>query len=108
MCVLCGYGLSPFEWADAGPGGETMERDGSATRDARRARIGRATLCRAVLAPYGLDVRPAVGAGFVVRDGKGRSQVAQTLAEVWGAADALAPRRPDPLDPRLLEALRDG
>jgi hypothetical protein len=43
----------------------------------------------------------------VVSDRKGRSRTAFTLADLWREADALAPRRPDPLDPSLLEAL-DG
>jgi hypothetical protein len=109
VCVLCGYGLSPWEWADAGPhaGGPS---DGSALREVRRARLGRAALCRAVLAPYGLDVRTDAGpaAGFVVSNRKGRSRTAFTLADVWREAEALAARPPDPLDPDLLDALDDA
>ena len=56
------------------------------------------------LARFGLGVREWAGQ-YVVSDGKGRSEVAEDLAGLWAAAERLAGRPLDPLDPVLLDAL---
>ena len=44
----------------------------------------------------------------LVRDGKGRSELVQDLGDLWPAAEKLAGRPLDPLDPALLDALTEG
>jgi hypothetical protein len=89
MCGLCGV-LANEHWAEAG--GD------------RRSRVFRAALLDRVLAQAGLDAQEW-GGQYVVRDRVGRSVVVLDLAGVWTAAEQLAGRRLDPLDPSLLRAL---
>jgi hypothetical protein len=98
VCVLC-YELAPEDhWADAA--------DGSGARQPSRHR--RTRILSTVLAPYGLTVSdPGSGAHRVLSDRKGASEVASALPAIWQAADRLAPRPLDVLDPALLDAL-DG
>jgi hypothetical protein len=107
VCVLCGYGLSPYDWAEAPapPSGAPAAEEGSAQRDARRARLARVQICDAVLADWGVRVRTATGREYVLSDRKGRTRIARTLGELWDGAAALADRPLDPLDPDLLARL---
>ena len=89
MCALCGV-LGSDHWAESGGG--------------RRARLLRAALLDRVLSHSGLGLQEWAGR-YVVRDRKGRSLVVDDLPGVWAAAEELAGRRLDPLDPGLLEAL---
>lgn len=89
MCGLCGV-LGSEHWAEATGG--------------RRARLFRAALLDRVLAHAGLGLQEWAGR-YVVRDRKGRSLVVDDLPGVWAAAEQLAGRALDPLDPDLLEAL---
>lgn len=89
MCALCGV-LSSEHWAEEG---------------GRRGRVFRARLLARVLDSFGLDLG-AWGQGYVLRDRKGQSVVVDTLPSVWIEAEKLAGRELDPLDVRLLAALR--
>lgn len=89
MCALCGV-LRNEHWADEGGG--------------RRGRVIRTALLGRVLAQSGLGVREWAGQ-YVVSDGKGRAEVADDLSGLWAAAERLAGRRLDPLDPELVEGL---
>jgi hypothetical protein len=98
MCVLC-YDLAPEDhWADGvGPGEQSA---------ARAARHRRTRLLATVLAPYGLTVSdPGTGPHRLIADRKGAAEVAAALPAVWRAADRLAPRPVDVLDPAVLDAL---
>ena len=75
----------------------------AAERTGRRARVIRTTLLERILARFGLGVREWAGQ-YVVSDGKGRTEVAADLAGLWAAAERLAGRPLDPLDPLLLDA----
>ncbi len=99
MCVLC-YELLPEDhWSD----GVSADGDGGSPL---RARYARARILSAVLAPYGLTVTdPGSGSHITVADRKGAAEVAAGLPAVWQAADRLAPRPLDVLDPVLLAAL---
>jgi hypothetical protein len=90
MCVLCGALLSDH-WAEADSG--------------RRARAVRVRLLNHVLGHYGLSLGDWAGSVYTVRDGKGGSAVVQDVGTLWQAAEDLAGRPLDPLDPALIEAL---
>lgn len=98
MCILC-YGLTGNEhWTDARVGAEA-----SATIRARR----RALLAR-VMSAHGLDYSDdPTGLTSLISDRKGNVQIARSLGEVWAAAEDLAKRPLDPLEPDLLKRL-DG
>jgi hypothetical protein len=102
VCVLC-YELAPEDhWSDRAPGDEP-----TAIRGVARHR--RTRLLAAVLAPYGLTVSdPGSGPHRVIADRKGAAEIAAGLPAVWQAADRLAPRPVDVLDPTLLDTLLPG
>lgn len=90
MCVLCGALLSDH-WAEADGG--------------RRARAVRVRLLNHVLGHYGLSLRDWAGSVYTVLDGKGGSAVVQDVGTLWQAAEELAGRPLDPLDPELIASL---
>jgi hypothetical protein len=90
MCGLCGA-LGVDHWAEAG--GD------------RRARVFRVALLRRVLVPFGLSLDEWGGSVYLLRDAKGATEVVEGLGGVWQAAERLAGRPLDPLDPVLLRAL---
>jgi hypothetical protein len=95
--VLC-YELAPEDhWSDSG------------VVQPQRSRHRRTRILSVVLAPYGLTVTdPGSGAHRVISDRKGASEVAAALPAIWQAADRLAARPVDVLDPVLLDALAEG
>jgi hypothetical protein len=114
MCVLCGRDfVAQVHWTDrhvedkaraSGP-----DRDpGEYYRDRRRDRSHRATLVNEVLCHYGLRLTDWSGSKYLVRDRKGRSELVQDLGALWPAAEKLAGRPLDPLDPALHTALREA
>ena len=90
MCGLCGVLGSEEHWAETG---------------GARSHVFRAALLDRVLGRFGLSLDHWAGR-YVVRDRKGRSTVAGDLPGVWVAAEQLAGRPLDPLEPGLVEALR--
>jgi hypothetical protein len=96
MCILC-YGLTGEEhWTDARIGAEA-----SATVRARR----RALLTR-VMSAHGLDYSDdPTGLTSLISNRKGNVEIARSLGEVWAAAENLAKRPLDPLEPALLQRL---
>ena len=93
----------------AGPGADPVEYQ----RDRRRDRVHRAVLTNGVLRFYGLRVEDWGGSKYLLRDGKGRSEIVQDRGSLWSVAEKLAGRPHDPLDCALLAALspdglRDG
>jgi hypothetical protein len=93
MCSLCGV-LGQPHWAEAG--------------SSRRARIERVRLVRRILDHAGLSLDDWSGSVYVVRDRKGRAEVVGDLGALWAAAERLAGRPLDPLDPSLVAALERG
>lgn len=89
MCGLCGI-LQTEHWAEKGGG--------------RRGRMQRAVVLDRVLAHSGLSLTEWSGR-YVLRTPTGRSLVVEDLASVWPAAEQLAGRPLDPLDPSLVAAL---
>jgi hypothetical protein len=93
MCALCGV-LLTSHWA---------ERDSG-----RRERVFRVRLLNRVLSHFGLELGDWGGSVYVLRDRKGRTAVVNDLGSLWTAAETLAGRPLDPLDPTLVAALRNG
>lgn len=93
MCALCGV-LLTSHWA---------ERESS-----RRERVFRVRLLNRVLAYFGLELGDWGNRVYVLRDRKGKTAVVEDLGGLWAAAEELAGRSLDPLDPALVAALRGG
>lgn len=112
MCVLCGRDfIAQVHWANRHiedkarvPGSDPLEYQ----RDRRRDRVHRAALTNEVLRHYGLRVEDWSGSKYLLSDKKGRSEIVQDLGALWPAAEKLAGRPLDPLDPTLLHALTEG
>ena len=110
MCILCGEFVTRIHWTekhaedrarasiDAGAKDENR-------RNRRRERTRRAAITNEVLRHYGLKVSDWGGTKYVLRDGKGRSELVRDLGSLWPAAQRLAGRPLDPLDPALRAAL---
>jgi hypothetical protein len=108
MCVLCGDLMTQLHWTDATRRegeGDTVEVGGARQRDNARSRWQRLRLVDDVLQFYGLRAQDWQGTRYVIADRKGRSELGANLEEVWRAADTLAGRAIDPLDPELLQHL---
>ena len=111
MCILCGEFVSRIHWTekhaeerarasiDAGAKDENR-------RNRRRERVRRAVVANEVLRHYGLKVSDWSGTKYVLRAGKGRSELVQDLGSLWPVAQKLTGRPIDPLDPALHAALR--
>ncbi|WP_159710937.1 hypothetical protein [Geminicoccus flavidas] len=97
MCGLCGV-LQAEHWSDA-----TGAGDGAVPRQAR---LRRAALVSAVLAPRRARAADWEGAKLRLTTATGRVELADTLADLWHRADRLVGPL-DPLDPELLDRL-DG
>ncbi|MGI8607047.1 MAG: hypothetical protein ACR2L0_07840, partial [Gaiellaceae bacterium] len=61
-----------------------------------------------VLAHLGIELGEWSGQVYVLHDHKGKAVVVGDLGALWTAAEALAGRPLDPLDPELVAALRGG
>lgn len=96
MCILC-YGLTGEEhWSDAPVGAEAS----TSVRARRRA------LLTKIMSAHGLDYSDdPTGVTSLISDRKGKVQVARSLGEVWAAAEQLAKRPLDPLEPAVLARL---
>ncbi len=93
MCALCGA-LLTSHWAESGSD--------------RRERVFRARLVNRVLAHFGLELVDWAGRVYLLRDRKGKTAVVDDLGGLWAAAERLAGRPLDPLDPDLVASLSRG
>ncbi len=62
-------------------------------------------LVNRVLDRFGLRLDDWSGSVYVVRDRKGRAEIVSDLGALWPAAERLAGRPLDPLDPGLVASL---
>ncbi len=92
MCSLCGVMAGADHWSDA---------SGPASGQARQLRT---RVANVVLGYYGLDLDDWAGS-LVLRNRTGRSAIVPHLGALWPAAEDLASRPCDPLDPDLIAAL---
>jgi hypothetical protein len=111
MCILCGEFVTRIHWTEKHAEDKTRasidaEAKDENRRNRRRERARRAAVTNEVLRFYGLRVSDWSGTKYVLRDGKGRSELVQDLGSLWPVAQKLAGRPLDPLDPTLQAALR--
>jgi hypothetical protein len=109
MCVLCWQFLTEEHWTDRWVDDEASADTGTAGSDRerarRRARHHRIGVLNRILSPYGLRLDDWQSRSYVLGDRKGKTVLVQDLGALWPAAQQLAGRRLDPLDPWLLDVL---
>jgi hypothetical protein len=103
MCGLCGVLGSEAHWTDAAArSGAFLGRRAMTRRQERFARIA---LANRILRHYGLKLGDFEGQSYVLRSATGRQELVPHLAGMWAAAERLAGRPCDPLDPELIAVL---
>ena len=113
MCILCGEFVSQIHWTERNAEDKARASVDAGAKDEnrrnrRRERVRRAAVTNEVLRHYGLKVSDWSGTKYVLRDGKGRSELVQNLGSMWPVAQRLTGRPLDPLDPALQAALREA
>jgi hypothetical protein len=94
MCSSCGFPAAPGHWTEAGT---------AAAPDRLRERFRRAEVLKSVLRSYGLSAHDGGGVpGIHLATFSGGHAIVPTLEDAWPAAERLAGRSIDPLDPRFL------
>ena len=106
MCGLCGVLGAEADWTDAAASPEAF--GGGETRTRRQERFARIELANSILRHYGLKLGDFEGRSYVLRSATGRQELVPHLPGMWVAAERLAGRACDPLDPALIAALEDG
>jgi hypothetical protein len=96
MCGLCGVFANADHWSDS-------SADNGETRG--RLRQVRTKLANKVLAHYSLRLTDA-GGSLLLRSATGQAALVPHLGALWPAADRLARKPCDPLDPELIAALK--
>jgi hypothetical protein len=101
MCALCGVLGGSEHWTDAvaRPGVFTRNVDPAARR---RERMNRVAEANRVLAYYGMTLADWQGNAFVLSTATGKTEMINNLSHLWMAAERLAGRACDPLDPDLI------
>lgn len=107
MCSLCGVLGGNEHWADA------VARPGVYTRNAdpvdrRRERMNRVRVANRVLAPFGMTLSDWQGASYLLATRTGKTEIIEDLGHLWPAAERLANRVCDPLDPAVIAAMDRG
>ena len=106
MCSLCGVLGSGTHWTDGAAQGEAFES--RAVRPTRRQeRAQRIALANRILRHYRLKLGDFEGQSYVLRAATGRQAIVPDLVGMWTAAEQLAGRACDPLDPDLITALEN-
>jgi len=104
MCGLCGVLGAEVHWTDAGAQPQAFAGR-QAAPTFRQERYQRIALANRVLRHYGLKLGDFEGRSYVLRGATGRQELVPHLALMWAAAERLAGRTCDPLDPDLIAAL---
>ncbi len=104
MCGLCGVLGAELDWTDAAAGPEAFAaRAAAPTR--RQERYQRIALANRILRHYALKLADFEGRSYLLRGATGRQEVVPDLVGIWAAAERLAGRPCDPLDPELIAGL---
>jgi hypothetical protein len=104
MCGLCGLFGGADDWTAASANPQVFAA--MLTRRAERAQ--RVRLVNSVLAAFGLHLDDWQGASFVLSGPTGKTELVDTLPDVWRAARSMLGRPIDPLDPGVLAAVAGG
>ena len=108
MCVLCRQFLTESHWTDwrfEDHDPTTAAAGGDHERARRRARHHRTQVLKQILTHYGLRLDDWHSRSYLLSDRKGTTTIVQDLGALWPAAQQLAGRPLDPLDPGLLSQL---
>src|SRR5574337_265761 len=102
MCALCGVLGGREHWtAPVKREGVYVRGEDAAAR--RRERTLRIAEANAILGLFGLLLDDWQADSYILRTRTGKSEVVADLAALWPAAEALAGRSLDPLDPGVLD-----
>jgi hypothetical protein len=104
ICGLCGVLGAEVHWTEAG-GPDAASGDLASRRTRWQDRRYRVGLANKVLRHYGLTLGDWNGHAFVLASWTGRHELVPHLAAMWPAAERLAGRRCDPLDPAVIAAV---
>ncbi|MBO0902831.1 hypothetical protein [Jiella sonneratiae] len=104
MCSLCGILGVENHWTDAVARPGVFSRNDE-TRSRRLERARRIRLANRVLAAYRLQLGDWQGRAYLLSTATGKTEVIDSLAHLWPAAEQLSGRSFDPLDPDLLSRL---
>jgi hypothetical protein len=99
MCGLCGMFGVAEHWTETS--GAEVSKAGAAAPLRRAERQHQVRLANALLAPFGLRCADWQGR-FTVTGRTGKSMVVDHLGALWPAAEKLAGRPIDPLDPLVI------
>jgi len=102
MCGLCGVLGGADHWTE---GAAAAPQPTAAGMTAAQARRLRARVASRVLAHYGLKLEDWTAGAFVLRGRTGQTAMVAHLGALWPAAERLAGRPCDPLDPELIRHL---
>lgn len=107
MCSLCGVIGGNEHWTDA------VARPGVFTRnverlDRRRERARRVSAANRILSAFGMSLSDWQGSSFMLSTRTGKTEMIEDLGHLWPAAERLAGRACDPLDPALIACMEDG
>jgi hypothetical protein len=106
MCSLCGVLGGDPHWTDTAAQAEAFQGRAQPTR--RQERAQRIALANRILRHYHLKLGDFEGQSYVLRAATGRQAIVPDLVGMWMAAEQLAGRACDPLDPHLIAALENG
>ena len=102
MCGLCGALGGADHWTE---GAASAAPAAPATMTPTQARRLRARVASRVLAHYGLTLGEWTAGAYILRGRTGRTAMVPHLGALWPAAERLAGRPCDPLDPELIRHL---
>ena len=106
MCGLCGAFGNAEHWSESTGHKSRKAFAGRAETVTRgRERQQQIRVANRVLDHYGLRLDDWVGAVYVLRTRTGQAETFDHFGGLWPAAELLAKRPLDPLDPALLAAL---
>ena len=104
MCSLCGILAGRGHWTESASSPEVFAGRTEAYT-AGRERQHRTRILNVVLRHYGLSLSDWTAGKSVLKSFTGRTELVENVGELWPAAERLAGRPVDPLDPALLADL---
>jgi hypothetical protein len=107
MCSLCGLLGGAEHWTEAHgrPGDFTRADDPGRRRRDRQVRIAAANR---MLAFVGLTLSDWQGASYILATRTGKTELVDSVADLWAVAERLIGRLCDPLDPELLARMEQA